>query len=272
VTDGDPSDTTPSGSDAPSDTDAPDHADASSAPPETHAATSPAGASAAPPLVDGPSAAPGRKGERRLLPSLTILVLIALPFTLPTSQQYAPWILVIGGVPLLVAVLIADPGRIDRRGKVLRVLSRSIIVLLACSAAFATVRLIVELLEGAPQLQTAGQLLRAGFVVWIDVNLTFALLYWELDGGGAATRLLAPHPYPDLAFPQHMAPELAPPGWMPTFLDYLYLGLTNALAFSPTDVMPLRHWAKLTMALQSLLSVAILSLVIANAVNVIGSG
>ncbi len=223
-----------------------------------------------PVVVDGPTAAPGRKGERRLIPSLTILVLIALPFTLPAHQQYAPWILVIGGVPLLIAILIADPGRIDRRGRVLRVLSRSIIVLLAFSAAFATIRLIVELLGGAPQLQGAGQLLRAGFVVWIDVNLTFALLYWELDGGGAATRLLAPHPYPDLAFPQHVNPELAPPGWAPTFLDYLYLGLTNALAFSPTDVMPLSHWAKLTMALQSLLSVAILSLVIANAVNVLG--
>ncbi|MFN8041584.1 MAG: hypothetical protein U0Q07_20375 [Acidimicrobiales bacterium] len=264
MTDGDPSDTSTS--------DPSTGATGATDPNGPRRAGDAVGPAAAPAAVDGPEAAPGRRGERRLIPSLTILVLIALPFTLPTSQQYAPWILVIGGVPLLVAVLIADPGRIDRRGRVLRVLSRSIIVLLACSAAFATVRLIVELLEGAPQLQTAAQLLRAGFVVWIDVNLTFALLYWELDGGGAATRLLAPHPYPDLAFPQHMAPELAPPGWMPTFLDYLYLGLTNALAFSPTDVMPLRHWAKLTMALQSLLSVAILSLVIANAVNVIGSG
>lgn len=227
--------------------------------------------STTPPLpLDGPGAAPGRRGERRWLPSLTILVLIALPFTFPPRQQYAPWILVVGGVPLLIAILIADPGRIDRRGRLLRILSRSIIVLLASSAAFATVRLIVELLEGAPELQSTGALLRAGFVVWLDVNLTFALLYWELDGGGAATRLLAPRPYLDLAFPQHLAPELAPPGWMPTFPDYLYLGLTNALAFSPTDVMPLAHWAKLTMALQSLLSVAILSLVIANAVNALG--
>ena len=52
----------------------------------------------------------------------------------------------------------------------------------------------------------------------------------------------------------------SPPGWRPLFVDYLYLGLTNATAFSPTDVMPLRHWAKLTMGVQSLISLIILGL------------
>jgi hypothetical protein len=63
--------------------------------------------------------------------------------------------------------------------------------------------------------------------------------------------------------------DLAPPGWRPLFLDYLYLGLTNATAFSPTDVMPLRHWAKLTMGAQALISLIILGLVIARAVNIL---
>ena len=68
-----------------------------------------------------------------------------------------------------------------------------------------------------------------------------------------------------------MNPQLAPPEWRPIFADYLYLGFTNALAFSPTDVMPLARWAKLMMALQSIASLVILSLVIANAVNLLGS-
>jgi hypothetical protein len=75
--------------------------------------------------------------------------------------------------------------------------------------------------------------------------------------------------HPDLAFVQHVTPGLAEPGWRPTFVDCLYLGLTNSLAFSPTDVMPLRHWAKLAMSAQSLVSLAILSLAIANAVNLL---
>jgi hypothetical protein len=65
-----------------------------------------------------------------------------------------------------------------------------------------------------------------------------------------------------------MSPELAPPDWRPQYVDYLILGLTTSTAFSPTDVMPMTAWAKLTMALQSLVSLTVVGLVIARAVNV----
>ncbi len=212
-----------------------------------------------------------RTGERRLLPSLTALVLLLLPLALPDHLQTdATWALPAMGIPLVIAIVAVDPGRIDRRSELLRVLSTVLTVLLVLTAVGASVRLTVELVRGAPQLANAKTLLLTGFLVWIDANLTFALLYWQLDSGGSANRLLSPPRYPDLAFPEHMNPELAPPGWMPTFPDYLYLGLTNALAFSPTDVMPLRHWAKLAMAIQSIVSITILSLVVANAVNLLG--
>ena len=71
----------------------------------------------------------------------------------------------------------------------------------------------------------------------------------------------------DFAFPQHMNPELAPVGWRPRFVDYLYLAFTNATALSPTDAMPIAAWAKLVMIVQSVSSLAILGLVIARAVN-----
>jgi uncharacterized membrane protein len=70
-------------------------------------------------------------------------------------------------------------------------------------------------------------------------------------------------------FPQMASPELAPPDWEPQFVDYLYLSFTNATAFSPTDVMPLARWAKLTMAVQSAVSLALAALVIARAVNIL---
>jgi hypothetical protein len=41
------------------------------------------------------------------------------------------------------------------------------------------------------------------------------------------------------------------------------------MAFSPTDVMPMTRWAKLTMLVQSLISVVTLLLVIARAVNIL---
>ena len=73
---------------------------------------------------------------------------------------------------------------------------------------------------------------------------------------------------PDLAFPQQLNPIIGPPGWRPRFVDYVYLSFTNSTAFSPTDVMPLVPWAKLAMAVQAMVSLAILGLVIARAVNV----
>jgi hypothetical protein len=67
---------------------------------------------------------------------------------------------------------------------------------------------------------------------------------------------------------QQLSPELTPPGWRPQYVNYAILGLTTSTAFSPTDVTPMSAWAKLTMALQSLISLSVIGLVIARAVNV----
>lgn len=76
-------------------------------------------------------------------------------------------------------------------------------------------------------------------------------------------------PTPALAFPQHLSPELNATYWRPHYVDYLYLGFTNSTALSPTDVMPLAPWAKSVMTVQSILSLMILGLVVARAVNVL---
>ena len=215
---------------------------------------------------------PQFQGERRWPAALAIVVLIAIPFVLP--KQVFPrglWASAPIEIALLVAIAIVDPGRIDRRSQLLRGLSIVLTMLLAVIAAVATVWLVIELVDGAPDLSHASTLLTTGALVWIDVNLTFALLYWELDGRGAAERLHEPREFPDLAFPEHLNPQVAPPGWRPIFVDYFYLGFTNATAFSPTDVMPLARWAKMMMVAQALMSIVILALVIANAVNLLGN-
>jgi hypothetical protein len=169
---------------------------------------------------------------------------------------------------LLVAITVADPGRITRRSTTLRLLEIGVVVLLIFEASWSTTQLVLDLVQGGPETNNAAVLLTTGALVWIGNNLAFALLYWELDSGGPAERAHHAVRHPDLAYPGHLNPDVVAPGWRPVFVDYLYLGLTNALAFSPTDVMPLAHWAKLTMALQSLISVALLSLIIARAVNI----
>ncbi len=74
---------------------------------------------------------------------------------------------------------------------------------------------------------------------------------------------------PDFLFPQMSSPELTPADWRPEYVDYLYVSFTNAMAFSPTDVMPMSRWTKLTMLLQSVVSLLIAVLVIARAVNIL---
>jgi hypothetical protein len=140
---------------------------------------------------------------------------------------------------------------------------------LAISSLWATVELISDLINGGPETNSASDLLQAGAVVWVLNNIAFALLYSELDGGGAAARAQHPPSRPDLAFPQQLNPTLGWLDWRPRFIDYLYLGFTNATAFSPTDVMPLVPWAKMAMMVQSVISLAILGLVVARAVNVL---
>ena len=168
-----------------------------------------------------------------------------------------------------MALIIGDPGTISKRSSVLRGFSIALVSVLICQSLWCTARLIEELIVGGPHTNKPGPLLTAAGIVWVSNNIAFALLYWELDSGGAAERAHALRDHPDLAFPQQLNPDIAPADWRPRFIDYLYLGFTNATAFSPTDAMPLAPWAKMAMAVQAAISLAVLGLVVARAVNVL---
>jgi hypothetical protein len=164
----------------------------------------------------------------------------------------------------------ADPGRIDRQTPRIRAVSLALVGLILINALFATVLLAGKLthtdsIQGVQAIEFVWDAAR----VWITVNIAFALLYWQLDSGGPVTRLFAPRPHPDFAFPQQANPDLAPPGWRPTFVDYLYLGFTTGNAFSPTDTLPLVHWAKIAMGAQALITFVIVGLVVARLVNIV---
>jgi hypothetical protein len=209
-------------------------------------------------------------GEARWPMAVAVLVVIVLTLLLPHDLVQRPrW-----GVPLaegllLVAVMIGDPGKIDRRSRPVRTLSVTLIALLVATTLWCTGELIVELIRGGPATNAAGALLAAGGIVWASTVIAFGLLYWELDSGGPAQRAHGLPACPDFAFPQQLSPELAPRDWRPRFVDYLYLGFTSATAFSPTDAMPLRSWNKIAMMAQSGISLTLLGLVIARAVNVL---
>jgi hypothetical protein len=209
-------------------------------------------------------------GEARWPMAFAVVAVIVMTLLLPHDLVARPrW-----GVPiveglLLVAVIIADPGKIDLVSFRVRALSITLITLLVATTLWCTTQLIVQLVQGGSATQSGGTLLAAGGLVWLSNCLSFGLLYWELDSGGPAVRAHGLPGHPDFAFPQQLNPELAPPHWRPRFVDYLYLGFTSATAFSPTDTMPLRAWNKIAMMAQSAISLVLLGLVIARAVNVL---
>ena len=211
----------------------------------------------------------GDLGEARWPMASAVLAAIVLTILLPNSIRVGPrWLVPLLEGVLLVIVVVGDPVRISRRSRELRTVSIVLVSVLVLGTLWSTGLLIDDLIHGGPETNSADDLLAAGTAVWFSNIIAFALLYWEVDGGGAAARAHRIPDYDDFAFPQQSNPRLARPGWRPRFVDYLYLGFTNATAFSPTDVMPLAPWAKLTMAVQSFISIAILGLVIARAVNV----
>jgi len=113
------------------------------------------------------------------------------------------------------------------------------------------------------------QLLITAAQIWLTNVIVFGLWYWELDRGGPAARCKTHHRYPDFLYPQMVTPEATSEHWVPKFIDYLYVSFTNATAFSPTDTMPLTHWAKLLMMIQALASFVTVALIAARAINIL---
>lgn len=132
------------------------------------------------------------------------------------------------------------------------------------------------LISTLPAHRTTPQmLLRSAALLWITNVLVFALWYWRLDAGGPHQRdRRAKHSEGSFLFPQITMTEEAlkesgQENWSPEFVDYLFLAFNTSTAFSPTDVPVLTKWAKILMMLQSLLSLLIIALLAARAVNIL---
>jgi hypothetical protein len=193
---------------------------------------------------------------------------VTLPILLPKHLTLGPgWLLaIVGGLAVVALLVVAEEP--STPGALVRWLGLALTTVLILAIAWTTVRLVDDLITGGQATSSASVLLSSGALVWLANAILFGLLFWELDGGGPARRAVASPPR-DFAFPQEMNPEISPPGWRPVFADYVYVGITNGLAFSPTDAMPLTARAKTIMALQAGASFLVLGLVVARAINVL---
>ena len=177
------------------------------------------------------------------------------------------WLLLASPALLLMLMLLAAPLAELSPGRV-RNLAVALLGLLVAADAFAVGVLLWGLTGRHAASLSAGELLTHGAVVWLTNIITFGLLFWMLDQGGPRVRAEQGRSDPDFQFPQD---AFRRSDWSSRLSDYLYVSLTNAIAVSPTDTMPLTRRAKGLMAVESLISYAVVILVVSRAVNVLGA-
>lgn len=212
--------------------------------------------------------------EEVIVPSVAalagILVTGLLYLVLPANVTIGPnWLLLliegVFTVPLLIDILTAwDLSHRARRMLVLIPLGLSTLALVIGVALF-----VFTLATNT----NANNLLRGGALLWCFNILIFALWYWEIDGGGPWKRHIS-GPFPtDFLFPQQTNDFPQPTNvkrWEPHFLDYLFLAFTGATALSPADTYPLTRVAKTLMMMEGLISLTVIGILVARAVNILG--
>ncbi len=208
-------------------------------------------------------------GENRLPAAAAIVVAVLLQLTVPNKYGLHPrWLLPALELVLLAVLTALNPVRLTRATPVGKYASLLVVAVITLDNAFSAAFLDYDIVTGKASQDATG-LLTSGAAIYLTNIIAFGLWFWEIDRGGPFARARATSPHPDFLFPQMSSPDVAHPDWEPRFVDYLYVSFTNAVAFSPTDTMPLTRRAKALMALQSLVALSTIGLVIARAVNVL---
>jgi uncharacterized membrane protein len=200
---------------------------------------------------------------------LAAVIIIAGQAWLAGTLALRPvWLFPALSAALLIASVAVYRSDLEEPSMRMRWLARAVVGILAVANAVCLVLLVRDVFFGST-LDPLGLLL-AGVVLWVVNIALFALAYWEIDGGGPEDRARHSGRLPDLVFPQQQADQegIAPKGWTPGFSDYLYVSLTAATAFSPTDALPYSKTAKLLMGVESTISFAIAIMLVARAINI----
>jgi len=197
-----------------------------------------------------------------------VLAALGLYFLLPHQLALGPtWLIPAIEGALLVFVNLVRAYPRAREDVEVRLSVVAVVALLNIANMFSVGLLVDDLLYGG--IAKGRPLLYGAVSVWLTNIIVYGLWFWELDRGGPVARVTHKEREPDFQFPQMVTPDVARAGWTPEFLDYLYVALTNAAAFSPTDTLPLTRTAKVLMSAESLISIVTVAIVAARAVNIL---
>jgi len=198
------------------------------------------------------------------------LAAAGLSLALPRGLTLGPsWLF-----PLITALLVVPAIVTHRLGR--HHLDRAFGFAVTSVVTIELVASVIRLVTALPSRREApASLLLSAASIWTANVLVFALWYWRLDAGGPHGReKRGQHVAGAFLFPQMtMLPDArkaaGQQAWSPNFLDYLFLAFNTSTAFSPTDTPALARWAKILMMLQSLISLTVLAILAARAVNIL---
>lgn len=206
-----------------------------------------------------------------LLAQLALYVAIALQLStwlISGNMNYGPHPLIIIS-EIALAFIIGVSARKPRllAGSIYRSLSFALLGLISIENISAIV-VVTHLLITENSLVTGYNVLASALAIFLTNIIVFSLWYWEIDSPGLSGKKWSRHDK-DFQFTQQDMPKDFHK-WQPTYPDYLYLSVTNAINFAPADTKPLTLQAKSLMAIQALVSVFTLALVVARSVSILG--
>jgi uncharacterized membrane protein len=224
-------------------------------------------------MADAPAPVPAttpvhRPRVKHWPPTLAILAALGLYLILPDQLAIGPrWLIPVIEASLIVLLNLVRAYRRSREEADVREFVIAVIALLNVANMVSVGLLVDDLLYGG--ISKGRPLLYGAVSVWLTNIIVYALWFWQLDRGGPLARLRGHERNPDFQFPQMVGSATPSAAWSPRFFDYLYVALTNAAAFSPTDTMPLTRAAKALMSAESLVSIVTVGIVAARAVNIL---
>lgn len=180
-----------------------------------------------------------------------------------------PWLF-----PTIVGVMLVPTAVSHRLGRhdVDRVLGSAVTAVVTLELIAALIRLVAAL---PSRRESPSALLLSAASIWIANILVFALWYWRLDAGGPHSResreghTAGAFLFPQMTLLPNAREAAGQSDWSPEFIDYLFLAFNTSTAFSPTDTPVFARWGKVLMMLQSAISLTVLAILAARAVNIL---
>ena len=201
---------------------------------------------------------------------VAVLAVGGLYAALPQSLIVGPrWMFFVIVLVLLIPTVISHRAEYHNLNRILG-------FTVTATVTVAMILSVIFLIAALPEhKETPTELLTSAAALWATNVLVFSLWYWRLDAGGPHIRETrfghsdGAFLFPQMTLPASVKKEAGEEAWSPNFFDYLFLAFNTSTAFSPTDVPVLARWAKIMMMLQSVISLTVLALLAARAVNIL---